>query len=75
MVHGLPVVFTSNMHDNNPEVRQSSLPSSKEEIQKAMKHGKQAKDSVHEHAPGWNEVLASVSEANVKVCPPRRPRA
>lgn len=27
------------------------------------------KDSLHEHAPGWNETLASESEAHVKVPP------
>ena len=27
-----------------------------------------SKPSIHKYAPGWNELLASASEANVKVC-------
>lgn len=35
------------------------------EMKKPKSHSED--ESVHKHAPGWNEVLASVSEANVKV--------
>lgn len=37
-------------------------------IDKEMKREKKHEDSLHEHAPGWNETLASESEAHVKVC-------
>lgn len=39
-----------------------------------MKREKKHEDSVHEHAPGWNETLASESEAHVKVCLGRNTR-
>lgn len=40
-------------------------------IEKEMKREKKHDDTHIKHAPGWSEVMASVSEANVKV---RRPR-
>ncbi|KAJ7475906.1 hypothetical protein FB451DRAFT_1245205 [Mycena latifolia] len=45
---------TSTMHDNDPEVSRNLA-------------GTQYKTSTpHKHAPGWNEHLASASEASVK---------
>ncbi|KAH8114345.1 hypothetical protein DFH11DRAFT_1593894 [Phellopilus nigrolimitatus] len=50
---------TSSMHNNDPEVLER-------EKQKNLS-GEQDKTSApHEHAPGWNEHLASSSEASVK---------
>ncbi|EJD00134.1 uncharacterized protein FOMMEDRAFT_92698, partial [Fomitiporia mediterranea MF3/22] len=49
----------STVHENDPEVLER-------EKQRNLK-GKQHKTSTpHKHAPGWNEYLASTSEANVK---------
>ncbi|KAJ7756514.1 hypothetical protein DFH07DRAFT_820830 [Mycena maculata] len=51
--------FSSTMHDNDPEML---------EIEKLRNlSGTQHRTSTpHKHAPGWNEHLASVSEASVK---------
>jgi len=50
----------SNMHGNDPDVIEKEVHRNK------TKHGERHESSPHEHAPGWNELLASVSEANVK---------
>ncbi|KAF7369335.1 hypothetical protein MVEN_00261800 [Mycena venus] len=51
--------FSSTMHDNDPATLE------KEKHRNLQ--GKQDKNSTpHEHAPGWNEPLASASEASVK---------
>jgi len=44
------------MHENDPEIIEK-------EMQRKLDH---KVDNLHEHAPGWNETLASESEANVK---------
>ncbi|KAJ7678883.1 hypothetical protein DFH06DRAFT_1165138 [Mycena polygramma] len=51
--------FSSTMHDNDPETL---------ETEKARNlSGTQYKTSTpHKHAPGWNEHLATASEASVK---------
>ena len=36
-------------------------------IEREMRREKKHEDSLHKHAPGWNETLASESEAFVKV--------
>jgi len=36
-------------------------------IEKELKREKKDEDTHMKHAPGWNEVMASVSEANIKV--------
>ncbi|CAA7267022.1 unnamed protein product [Cyclocybe aegerita] len=46
------------MHDNDPEVLER-------EKHKNLT-GKQGKSAPHDHAPGWNETLATASEADVK---------
>lgn len=65
------------MHDNDPEVCiLLSCPGcklTKDQILELEKNrnlrGVQHKTSTpHSHAPGWNETLASASEASVKVC-------
>ncbi|KZT52220.1 hypothetical protein CALCODRAFT_520865 [Calocera cornea HHB12733] len=50
----------SNMHGNDPDVIEREMHRNK------TKHGEAHESAPHEHAPGWNELLASVSEANVK---------
>ncbi|KAJ7455389.1 hypothetical protein B0H11DRAFT_2067896 [Mycena galericulata] len=51
--------FSSTMHDNDPEVLESE--------KSRNLAGTQYKTSTpHKHAPGWNEHLASASEASVK---------
>ncbi|KAJ7677700.1 hypothetical protein DFH06DRAFT_1166955 [Mycena polygramma] len=55
--------FSSTMHDNDPETLE-------QEKQRSLAgRGTQHKNSdktPHAHAPGWNEPLASASEAAVK---------
>jgi len=54
-----PRHYSSTMHDNDPEVLEME--------KKRNLTGVQHKTSTpHEHAPGWNESLASASEASVK---------
>ncbi|PPQ66217.1 hypothetical protein CVT24_000329 [Panaeolus cyanescens] len=53
---------TSTMHENDPMAISQVL--EHEKMRNLM--GKQKSSSPHEHAPGWNETLASTSEANVK---------
>ena len=48
--------FSSSMHDNDPEVLETEK----------QRNLKKEQGNVHEHAPGWNEKLASESEAHVK---------
>ncbi|KZP00527.1 hypothetical protein CALVIDRAFT_560490 [Calocera viscosa TUFC12733] len=50
----------SNMHGNDPDVIEKEVHRNK------TKHGEKHESAPHDHAPGWNELLASVSEANVK---------
>ncbi|KAJ7677699.1 hypothetical protein DFH06DRAFT_1291170 [Mycena polygramma] len=55
--------FSSTMHDNDPETLEQ------EKKRSLSGRGTQHKDSdktPHAHAPGWNEPLASASEAAVK---------
>ncbi|KAJ3814088.1 hypothetical protein F5876DRAFT_33715 [Lentinula aff. lateritia] len=56
-----PVATTSmsTMHDNDPDV----LDTEKKRNLSKTQHGT---STPHEHAPGWNEYLASASEAHVK---------
>ncbi|KAJ7578139.1 hypothetical protein C8J56DRAFT_356869 [Mycena floridula] len=51
--------FSSTRHGNDPEVLQR-------EKERNLSSKSQNKTSPHEHAPGWNEHLASDSEASVK---------
>ncbi|KAJ3929466.1 MAG: hypothetical protein NXY57DRAFT_1016584 [Lentinula lateritia] len=56
-----PVATTSmsTMHDNDPDV----LDTEKKRNLSKTQHGT---STPHDHAPGWNEYLASASEAHVK---------
>ncbi len=70
------------MHDNDPEVFNTfhyefyvahflarKLQILEREKDKNLRRSKNdQKPSIHKYAPGWNEMLASASEANVKVC-------
>ncbi|KAH8118011.1 hypothetical protein DFH11DRAFT_1723990 [Phellopilus nigrolimitatus] len=47
------------MHDNNPEILET-------EKQKNLSGRQQKGSAPHDEAPGWNEYLASASEAAVK---------
>lgn len=64
----------SHVHDNDPEVlgrisRDDAMSKLyRQIIEKEMKREKKHEDTHMKHAPGWSEVMASVSEANVKVC-------
>ncbi|KAJ7256184.1 hypothetical protein B0H12DRAFT_1286893, partial [Mycena haematopus] len=49
----------STMHDNDPE----ALEREKERNLEGQQH---KTSTPHDHAPGWNEPLASASEATVK---------
>jgi hypothetical protein len=51
---------SSTMHDNDPQVL---------ELEKARNLAKKQylTSAPHKHAPGWNESLASESEAHIKV--------
>ncbi|KAJ7158690.1 hypothetical protein C8R46DRAFT_1109912 [Mycena filopes] len=51
--------FSSTMHDNDPEV----LDTEKSRNLSGTQH---RTSTPHKHAPGWNEHLASASEASVK---------
>ncbi|KAJ3786104.1 hypothetical protein GGU10DRAFT_386957 [Lentinula aff. detonsa] len=51
--------FSSTMHDNDPNV----LDTEKKRNLSKTQHGT---STPHKHAPGWNEHLASASEAHVK---------
>ncbi|KAJ7867021.1 hypothetical protein B0H14DRAFT_2218986, partial [Mycena olivaceomarginata] len=51
----------STMHDNDPE----TLEREKHRNLKGEQH-KTSNTTPHDHAPGWNEPLASASEASVK---------
>ncbi|KAF8811696.1 hypothetical protein BYT27DRAFT_7183734 [Phlegmacium glaucopus] len=51
--------YSSTMHDNDPE----TLELEKNRNLKGVQH---KTSTPHAHAPGWNEPLASVSEASVK---------
>lgn len=48
--------FSSSMHDNDPDVLEKEK----------QRNLKKEQGNVHDHAPGWNENLASASEAHVK---------
>ncbi|KAF8202141.1 hypothetical protein BJ912DRAFT_943874, partial [Pholiota molesta] len=50
--------YTSTMHDNDPNVLEREK---RRNLEKKFHNF-----SPHEHAPGWNETLASASEASVK---------
>ncbi|KAJ3885327.1 hypothetical protein GG344DRAFT_82831 [Lentinula edodes] len=51
--------YSSTMHDNDPDV----LDTEKKRNLSKTQHGT---STPHDHAPGWNEHLASASEAHVK---------
>ncbi|PPQ70302.1 hypothetical protein CVT26_014587 [Gymnopilus dilepis] len=51
---------TSTMHENDPEVLE------REKNRVLSRNANDKTGAPHEHAPGWNESLASASEANVK---------
>jgi hypothetical protein len=51
----------SSMHDNDPELLER-------EKQRNLKNEQHSTSTPHKHAPGWNEYLASTSEAYTKVC-------
>ncbi|KAJ3714164.1 hypothetical protein FB446DRAFT_784527 [Lentinula raphanica] len=51
--------YSSTMHDNDPHV----LDTEKKRNLSKTQHGT---STPHDHAPGWNEHLASASEAHVK---------
>ncbi|KAJ6564454.1 hypothetical protein B0H19DRAFT_1258899 [Mycena capillaripes] len=51
--------FSSTMHDNDPETLEK-------EKERHLKGTQDKNSTPHEHAPGWNEPLASSSEASVK---------
>ncbi|KAJ7706846.1 hypothetical protein B0H17DRAFT_1001264 [Mycena rosella] len=53
------VRFSSTRHDNDPEVLER-------EKQRNLSKSQHKTSTPHEHAPGWNEHLASDSEASVK---------
>ncbi|KAG8954141.1 hypothetical protein FRC04_000361 [Tulasnella sp. 424] len=55
------VTSASHVSDDDPEVLE------REKHRSLNKHPNQHAPH-HHHAPGWNESLASVSEASVKVC-------
>lgn len=48
------------MHDNDPELLE-------QEKQRNLQQKQHLTSTPHEHAPGWNEYLASTSEAYTKV--------
>ncbi|KAF9446819.1 hypothetical protein P691DRAFT_732506 [Macrolepiota fuliginosa MF-IS2] len=50
---------TSTVHDNDPELLA-------QEKHRNLSQSQSKTSTPHEHAPGWNEYLASASEANVK---------
>ncbi|PVG04308.1 hypothetical protein CPB86DRAFT_693767 [Serendipita vermifera] len=50
---------SSSIHDNDPEILES-------EKQRNLKGEQYKTSSPHKHAPGWNEYLASTSEAYTK---------
>ncbi|GAW02586.1 ctg1 protein [Lentinula edodes] len=52
--------YSSTMHDNDPDV----LDTEKKRNLSKTQHGT---STPHDHAPGWNEHLASASEAHVKL--------
>ncbi|EJU04965.1 hypothetical protein DACRYDRAFT_20538 [Dacryopinax primogenitus] len=49
-----------NVHGNDPHVIEKELNRNK------TKHGEMHESAPHNHAPGWNELLASESEADIK---------
>ncbi|KAJ7453100.1 hypothetical protein FB451DRAFT_1100384 [Mycena latifolia] len=51
--------YSSTRHDNDPEVLER-------EKQRNLSNSQHKTSTPHEHAPGWNEHLASDSEATVK---------
>ncbi|KAJ8521368.1 hypothetical protein ONZ45_g1943 [Pleurotus djamor] len=51
--------YSSTMHDNDPELLEA-------EKQKNLRGLQHKTSTPHSHAPGWNEHLASASEASVK---------
>ncbi|KAJ4477283.1 hypothetical protein J3R30DRAFT_3703548 [Lentinula aciculospora] len=51
--------LTSTMHDNDPHVLDT-------EKKRNLSKTQHATSTPHDHAPGWNEHLASASEAHVK---------
>lgn len=64
----------SHMHNNDPEVcgiqhfpGRTMSKSYRQIIEKELKREKKHDDTLMKHAPGWSEVMASVSEANIKV--------
>ncbi|KIY67266.1 hypothetical protein CYLTODRAFT_422674 [Cylindrobasidium torrendii FP15055 ss-10] len=56
LVNAGQIRFSSTMHDNDPQVLETE--------KRRTLAGKS--NTPHRHAPGWNENLASTSEANVK---------
>lgn len=72
------LILISTMHDNDPEVGVLCCVRCADQLMKKQileleknrnLRGIQHKTSTpHAHAPGWNEHLASASEASIKVC-------
>ncbi|KAI0300958.1 hypothetical protein BC826DRAFT_628833 [Russula brevipes] len=58
-MHSCSLTSTSTMHDNDPEVLE------REKRRNLSRHPYQTSSPL-DHSPGWNERLASTSEANVK---------
>ncbi|KAE9384991.1 hypothetical protein BT96DRAFT_614016 [Gymnopus androsaceus JB14] len=54
-----PTRFSSTMHDNDPHTLET-------EKKRNLSKTQHTTSTPHEHAPGWNEHLASQSEAHVK---------
>ncbi|KAI9512097.1 hypothetical protein F5148DRAFT_1146401 [Russula earlei] len=59
---------SSTMHDNDPEVLE------REKRRNLSRHPYDQTSSPFDHSPGWNELLASTSEANVKADQDTTPR-
>ncbi|KAI0715842.1 hypothetical protein C8T65DRAFT_643392 [Cerioporus squamosus] len=59
-VTAAPRYYSSTMHDNDPEVLE------KEKHRNLTKQQHKTSTPIPDHAPGWNEHLASASEAAVK---------
>ncbi|KAF8968128.1 hypothetical protein BDZ97DRAFT_1801062, partial [Flammula alnicola] len=54
-------LYTSTMHENDPEVLE------REKKRNLSRSSTDKTSTPYDYAPGWNEVLASASEAAVKV--------
>ncbi|TFK87148.1 hypothetical protein K466DRAFT_491389 [Polyporus arcularius HHB13444] len=59
-VRAAPRYYSSTMHDNDPDLLE------KEKSRNLSKQQHKTSTPIPDHAPGWNEALASTSEANIK---------